>query len=192
MALGRLSDRRVANIARRTRVNAGRLFTAQAVLAGSLTTFMHPIDWIDMPIPYQPRPREIVFCDFRGFEAPEMIKRRPVVVLASHKTNARLVAVIPLSTSAPTQLELHHYQLLQNPLPDEPAKVVWAKCDMVAVVSTERLDLIRLNRRRPDGKREYLRSKLGQDQFDEIRKGVAHALGLVSLFTPPPVEPTAP
>ena len=124
-----------------------------------------------MPIPYQPKPRQIMMCDFRGFETPEMIKTRPVIVLASHKTNSKLVAVVPLSTTEPTTPELHHYRLLHNPIPDEANKIVWAKCDMVAVVSIARLDLIRLNRRRADGQREYLTSKLGQDQFDEIRRG---------------------
>jgi uncharacterized protein YifN (PemK superfamily) len=137
-----------------------------------------------MPIPFQPKPRSIVFCDFRGFEAPEMIKRRPVVVLASHKRNSQLVAVVPLSTTEPATIEEHHYQLLQNPLPGATVPV-WAKCDMVSVVSTARLDLIRLETRRADGKREYLTSKIGQEQFDEIRRGVASALGLVSLFAQP-------
>ena len=131
-----------------------------------------------MAIPYQPKARQIVFCDFRGFEAPEMVKRRPVVVLAAHKTNSKLVAVVPLSTTEPRHLEPYHCKLRRNPLPDEGRTSVWAKCDMVAVVSTARLDLIRLHRRRDDGKREYLTTKLCAEEFDGIRRGVAHALGL--------------
>ncbi len=142
-----------------------------------------------MPIPFQPKPRSIVFCDFRGFEVPEMVKRRPVVVLASHKRNSRLVAIVPLSTTPPTIAEDHHYQLLQNPIPGQTAPA-WAKCDMVSVVTIDRLDLIRLDRRRLDGKREYLTAKLGQEQFDEIRRGVASALGLASLFAQPAPKPT--
>ncbi len=111
-----------------------------------------------------------------------MIKRRPVVVLAAHKRNPKLVAVVPLSTTRPDPVEEHHYRLLQNPLPDPSVTEVWAKCDMVAVVSTERLELIRTGRRLANGKREYLAAKIGQEQFDEIRRGVASALGLVSLF----------
>ena len=145
-----------------------------------------------MPIPYQPKSRQIVMCDFRGFEQPEMVKKRPVVVLAPHKKNSKLVAVVPLSTTEPTEMEPHHHRLLHNPLPDAPNVPVWAKCDMVAVVSIARLDLIRTGRRLPDGRREYLQSKLGQDQFDAIRRGVAHALGLVSLFAAPAVQLPAP
>ena len=135
-----------------------------------------------MPIPFQPKPRTVVYCDFSGYIPPEMIKRRPVVVLAAHKRNAKLVAVVPLSTTRPNPVEEHHFQLLQNPLADSEMKEVWAKCDMVAVVSTKRLELIPTGRRLSNGQREYVTSKIGQDQFDAIRKGVALALGLTSLF----------
>lgn len=53
---------------------------------------------------------------------------------------------------------------------------------MVTVVSTERLDLIRTGRRLSNGKREYLTIRIGKEQFDGIRRGVASALGLTSLF----------
>jgi uncharacterized protein YifN (PemK superfamily) len=135
-----------------------------------------------MAIPFQPKPRSIVYCDFRGYEAPEMIKRRPVIVLANHKTNSRLVTVVPLSTTRPESIEAHHYCLRQNPLPNLGITEVWAKCDMIAVVSTSRLDLVRTGRRQPDGKREYLQIRIGQEQFDEIRRAVAHALGLAFVL----------
>lgn len=138
-----------------------------------------------MALRFQPKPRSIVYCDFQGYIAPEMIKRRPVVVLAAHKRNSRLVAVVPLSTTRPEPVEEHHFRLLQNPLPHADANEVWAKCDMVAVVSIERLDLVRTGRRLPDGKREYLTPQIGREQFDAIRRAVASALGLVSLFAPP-------
>lgn len=131
---------------------------------------------------FQPKPRTVLYCDFGGFIEPEMIKRRPVIVLAAHKRNSRLVTVVPLSTTAPTLLETHHVKLMQNPLPGGDTVDVWAKCDMVAVVSTERLDLIRTGKRRPDGKREYVLPKIGHEQFDAIRKGVASALGLASAM----------
>jgi uncharacterized protein YifN (PemK superfamily) len=137
-----------------------------------------------MALPFQPKPRSIVFCDYRGFEAPEMIKRRPVIVFASNKRNPKLVAVVPLSTTAPFRVERYHYQLRQNPIPGQ-TQIVWAKCDMVSVIPVARLDLIRTNSRKADGKRIYLNSKIEADQFDEIRRKVASALGLVSLFVLP-------
>jgi uncharacterized protein YifN (PemK superfamily) len=139
-----------------------------------------------MPLQFQPKPRSIVYCDFSGFIEPEIIKRRPVVVLAVHKRNSKLVTVVPLSTTAPDQVEAHHYRLRQNPIPGEQTTEVWAKCDMLAVVSIERLDLVR-TARGPDGRRKYLTLQIGQDQFDAIRRGVVSALGLASLFEPPPV-----
>ena len=136
-----------------------------------------------MSLQFQPKPRAIVVCDFSGFIEPEIIKRRPVVVLAVHKRNSKLVTVVPLSTTAPNPIEAHHYRLKQNPIPGEQAES-WVKCDMLAVVSIERLDLVR-TARGPDGKRRYLTPQIGQDQFDAIRRGVASALGLISLFVPP-------
>ena len=56
---------------------------------------------------------------------------------------------------------------------------------MVAVVSIERLDLIRTGRRLPDGRREYLAVKIGAEQFEAIRKAVISGLGLGSLLEPP-------
>ena len=138
-----------------------------------------------MPLTFQPKPRSVVYCDFRGFIEPEIIKRRPVIVVAVHKRNSKLVTVVPLSTTAPNPVEAHHYRLRQNPIPGAQEKVVWAKCDMVAVVSIERLDLVRTGRG-PDGKRQYLRLQIGQDQFDAIRTGVASALGLSSVLAPNP------
>ncbi|MGH7744192.1 MAG: type II toxin-antitoxin system PemK/MazF family toxin [Candidatus Dormibacteria bacterium] len=141
-----------------------------------------------MSLLFQPKPRSIVFCNFAGFVEPEIVKRRPVVVLAVHKRNSKLVTVVPLSTTAPDPVEAHHYRLKQNPLPGAQEKVVWAKCDMVAVVSIERLDLVHTGRG-PAGKRQYLRLQIGQDQFDAIRQGVASALGLLSLTGPKPPAP---
>ena len=138
-----------------------------------------------MALRFQPKPRSVVFCNFAGFIEPEIIKRRPVVVLTVHKRNSRLVTVVPLSTTAPDPVEAHHYRLKQNPLPGTADKVVWAKCDMVAVVSIERLDLVHTGRG-PDGKRRYLSLQIGPEQFESIRHGVASALGLLSVVAAKP------
>jgi uncharacterized protein YifN (PemK superfamily) len=136
-----------------------------------------------MSVRFQPKPRAILYCDFSGNIAPEMLKRRPVIVLKSHKRNSKLVAVVPLSSTRPDPAEEYHHRLSQNPIPDFCESEIWAKCDMVAVVSTERLDLIRSGRRLPDGRRQYLIPQIGREQFDAIRHGVALALGLDSLFS---------
>ncbi len=145
-----------------------------------------------MALLFQPKLRSIVICDFNGFIEPEIIKKRPVVVIAAHKRNSKLVTVVPLSTTAPNPVEAHHYRLKQNPLPDSsPNLEVWAKCDMLAVVSIDRLDQYR-TARGPDHRRQYLKIQIGPEQFDEIRRGGASALGLVSLFEPPKDAPGHP
>jgi uncharacterized protein YifN (PemK superfamily) len=37
-----------------------------------------------MPLKFQPKIGSVVMCDFEGYVVPEMIKVRPVVVLAKH------------------------------------------------------------------------------------------------------------
>jgi uncharacterized protein YifN (PemK superfamily) len=145
-----------------------------------------------MPLPFQPRPRTVVYCDFAGHIPPEMVKRRPVVVLATHKRNSKLVTVVPLSTTRPERMEEYHVSLLRNPLTNLSANEVWAKCDMVAVVSTERLELIPTDRYLPNGKRAHATTKIGHEQFDRIKRGVASALGLMSLLPSPAANADAP
>jgi len=52
-----------------------------------------------MGLKFQPKPRMVLICDFRGFEPPEMVKRRPVVVVASNPDRDQMVTVVPLSKS---------------------------------------------------------------------------------------------
>ena len=134
-----------------------------------------------LALSFQPNPRTVVYCDFAGYVKPEIVKRRPVVVLSAHKRNSRLVAVVPLSTTRPNPVETYHCRLRRNPLPNGDVTEVWAKCDMVAVVSLQRLDLIPTGRRYPDGRREYIAPKVDVDQFDAIRTGVISGLGLGAL-----------
>jgi uncharacterized protein YifN (PemK superfamily) len=144
-----------------------------------------------LALSFQPKPRTVVYCDFAGYIEPEMVKRRPVVVLSAHKRNSRLVAVVPLSTTRPNPVETHHCRLRRNPLPNAKVTEVWAKCDMVAVVSVQRLDLIPTGRRYPNGRREYVAPKVDIDQFDAIRKGVTFGLGLGAFLVGPAGTPVS-
>lgn len=57
---------------------------------------------------YQPKPNTIVMCDFAGFISPEMVKKRPVIVIKKNKENPKLVTIVPFSTTEPHDLsELH-------------------------------------------------------------------------------------
>jgi len=64
-----------------------------------------------MALLYQPKEGSVLICDFRGYEVPEIIKIRPVIVIRKHRTNKLLVTVVPLSTTAPQTVLDHHCQL---------------------------------------------------------------------------------
>lgn len=125
-----------------------------------------------MPLLYQPATGSVVMCDFAGFVVPEMVKVRPVVVLARHRQNRQLVTIVPLSTTQPTTMEKHHHQLSTNPLPGKAHVVCWAKCDMLATVSLHRLDRCKV------GKRQYVVPSISPQDFAAIKAGVAAALGI--------------
>jgi uncharacterized protein YifN (PemK superfamily) len=128
-----------------------------------------------MALLYQPRPGCVVMCDFAGNIVPEMIKVRPVVVIARNRKNRLLVTIVPLSSTVPTAVEDHHHQLSANPLPGKAAVRCWAKCDMVATVSLSRLDRVK------GPKRQYVVPTLPMEDFEAIRRGVAIALDLTHL-----------
>lgn len=111
-------------------------------------------------------------CNFSGFVAPEMIKTRPVVVISpNHMQRPGLVAVVPLSTTAPVPEQNYHYRLTGNPVPGSNA-VAWAKCDMVVSVRLDRLDRFRLDRC------NYVTGHISMEQVREIRIKAAYSLGV--------------
>ncbi len=97
-----------------------------------------------MPLLFQPKPGSVIYCDYNGFVAPEMIKKRPVIVISKHKHNSKLIAVVPISTTKPDNILDYQIEMdsqfcsihLSN-------KKSWVKCDMINVVSLERLNLVR-------------------------------------------------
>ena len=124
-----------------------------------------------MPLKFQPKAGSVVICDFHGFVAPEMVKKRPVVVIAKHKHNSGLVTVVPLSTTHPNPVAPYHHRLKENPLPDKPKDLVtWAKCDMVVTVSLARLDRYKV------AKREYVVPSIPAEELEAIRHCVGIAL----------------
>ncbi|WP_370526432.1 type II toxin-antitoxin system PemK/MazF family toxin [Pantoea sp. Ap-967] len=123
-------------------------------------------------------------CDFSGFQVPEMVKVRPVVVLRKHSHNQQLVTIVPLSTTEPERLARHHV-VLPSYLPGA-ASACWAKCDMVYTVSLCRLDRCRIKTRRGSG-REYVVLTMQPDHFAAVRAAVGLALGITHSATVPPV-----
>ncbi len=136
-----------------------------------------------MAINYHPEQGSILVCDFTGFKAPEMTKRRPAVVVSPRlRRRSNLCTVVPLSTTDPSQVEPYHYRLHTiPPLPapyDQPAH--WVKADMVYTVSFERLFLMRASKG-SDGKRVYDQRVIDKADMIEIQAALLHAIGLARL-----------
>lgn len=133
-----------------------------------------------MAIQYAPKIGSILICDYRnGFIVPEMVKRRPVIVVAC--TSRWLCIVIPLSTSIPEIVEDHHHKICLErslPRPFNRTKEVWAKCDMISTVSYNRLELFKGKKDTITGNRKYFIPKISNKDLKAIRMSTLHALGL--------------
>ncbi|MBK7000941.1 MAG: type II toxin-antitoxin system PemK/MazF family toxin [Rhodoferax sp.] len=134
-----------------------------------------------MAIKFQPAPGTILNCDFHGFIVPEIVKTRQVVVLWKHKSNARLVYVVPLSTTAPHDpslaLELAGGPPILRQGQDQATRT-WVKCDMVYTVSTERLSMP-VNRASRRTASAPININISTPDLMAVRKLVAMALRLV-------------
>jgi mRNA interferase MazF len=137
-----------------------------------------------MPLLYHPKVGEILLCDYdSGFIEPEMVKRRPVVVISPRlRKRAGLVSVIPLSTTEPDELMDFHIVIeLAKPLPKPfQSKTTWAKCDMISTVSLKRLDRFK-EARGGQGQRSWISGQLDQHQIKRVKTGLLFGLGLGSL-----------
>lgn len=131
-----------------------------------------------MALPYFPRRGEVLICDFdSGFRPPEMVKRRPVVVLSVKESHSRrLCTVVPFSTTAPAPVCQWHHCLPQVTVPGLVAVGdMWAKCDMIATVSFDRLNKPYVKTRHG---RRYQELVLGSADMEAIERGLRHYLGL--------------
>ncbi|MBM3084813.1 type II toxin-antitoxin system PemK/MazF family toxin [Chelatococcus daeguensis] len=137
-----------------------------------------------MPLKFHPEPGTVLICDFdSGFREPEMVKRRPVVVISPRlKRRTGLVSVVPLSTTPPDPIEDYHCEVrMEPPLPkpfDSPT--AWVKADMLYTVGFQRLELVRTGRDQY-GKRKYLTPVLAPAELARIQHCVLVALGLSGL-----------
>jgi uncharacterized protein YifN (PemK superfamily) len=137
-----------------------------------------------MAIQHHPGLGVIVVCNFdQGFRTPEMIKRRPTVIISPKiSRRAGLCTVVPLSTTPPQpQMQYHCMLKIDPPLPPPwDVSDVWIKGDMVYSVGFHRLDLIRIGRD-CSGKRVYRTEPLPQEDIQRIRACVLCSLGLAAL-----------
>jgi mRNA interferase MazF len=136
-----------------------------------------------MAIHYHPEIGTIVICDFTGFVEPEMVKRRPVVIVSPRLRNRNeLCTIVPLSTTEPHPIMAYHYKLkLDEPLPwpyDSPFQ--WVKGDMLTTVSFRRL-FLPLTGKGANGKRNYVIKVIEDIDLRNIRECIFHALALSHL-----------
>ena len=126
----------------------------------------------------------ILTCDFnQGFEVPEMVKNRPVVVISPKIQNRpELCTVVSLSMDPPEPVMPYHRQIDIRPL--LPARWasdgVWIKGDMVYAVSFRRLNFLTHGKTR-QGKRNYHVAPVNEDNLIEIRRCVLRAMGMSAL-----------
>ena len=134
-----------------------------------------------MAIQFAVAPGTILLCDYNtGFREPEMVKRRPAIVISPrlpHREN--LCAVVPLSTTPPGRPQKYHCALILTPALPPPwdSPHVWVKADMIATVCFSRLDFFQ-TKRDQSGKRKYLHPKLNLDQIKTVHSAILHGLGL--------------
>ena len=126
----------------------------------------------------------IVICDYsEGFVEPEMVKRRPAIVLCPGiRARSGLCTIVALSTTPPEQKMPYHCEvkLPFNLPPPFNSETAWIKGDMVNAVGFHRLDLVRLGKDQ-NGKRRYLLEPVGSDILLRARQCVLHGIGLSTL-----------
>lgn len=114
-----------------------------------------------------------------GFRPPEMVKRRPAIVLSPPLPGRPLLcSIVPLSTTVPRPVLAHHLLLtLDPPLPkpyDEPT--MWVKGDIVLTVAFHRLRLLFWGHQ--GGQRVYDVRVLDEATMSNVRACVRAGLGL--------------
>jgi mRNA interferase MazF len=138
-----------------------------------------------LPIKAHPSTGTILTCNFdEGFKQPEMVKRRPVVVISPQNTwRPGLCTVVALSTTPPNPKRPYHCVLKIEPLLPPPwdSHEVWVKGDMILAVAYHRLDFIRIGRDGSGGRRLYYQRTLTVEQINQARSCVLHSLGLFKL-----------
>ena len=111
-------------------------------------------------------------CDFSGNIVPEIIKKRPVVVITPHHIQrAGLSMVVPLSSTPSDRCDPYVVELSQN-YGSYDFKRQFAKCDLACSVSWKRLDRFKL------GYRRYASFHMTNSDFEAVIAGVAYAFGM--------------
>ena len=133
-----------------------------------------------MALRFHPEQGTIVICDFVGLKEPEMVKRRPAIIISPRiRHREMLCTVAPFSTTKPKKVMPYHFELvLAEPLPAPyNSKSQWVKGDMVYTVSLGRLHLP-FDGKNADGKRNLVLRVIDGQDFENIKECVRKGLGL--------------
>ncbi|NTW84175.1 MAG: type II toxin-antitoxin system PemK/MazF family toxin [Chlorobiaceae bacterium] len=133
-----------------------------------------------MSISYHPKQGTIVICDFAGLIRPEMVKRRPVVIVSPRfRGRDQLCTVVPLSKTPPVPEMPYHYKHYVDPALPAPydASYHWVKGDMLYTVSLDRLDLP-FDGKDSTGKRNYITRLITPADLLKIQKCISKGLGI--------------
>lgn len=136
-----------------------------------------------MGISYHPEQGTIVICDFKGLVAPEMVKRRPAVVISPRLRNrTNLCTIVPLSTTNPNPIATYHHKLHVDPVLPHPftSPFHWVKADMVYTVAFHRLYLP-FDGKNAQGQRNYDVRVIDKADLIKIQQCMLHGLGLTEL-----------
>jgi uncharacterized protein YifN (PemK superfamily) len=128
-----------------------------------------------------PRAGQVFVGDFSDLKEPEMTKVRPVIVVSPRLPyRSEIVAVVPISLTAPRHELPFCYKLSKNYHPEEADDLdCWAKADMVMNVALRRLSAFRV------GRRKYAYPTLTPEDLLGVRIAVLKGLGLDRL----PIQP---
>jgi len=131
-----------------------------------------------MAITFHPRIGTVLICDFdTGFRPPEMVKKRPVIVVS--RSHSQLATIVPLSTFEPIPFEKCHHEMEAASLPHPLClKRSWAKCDLVSTVAFWRLDRVRTGKDPTTGKRIYVSHVITATDLKAIQQAILHVLGI--------------
>jgi uncharacterized protein YifN (PemK superfamily) len=130
-------------------------------------------------ITFHPKKGTILCCDFsKGFEPPEMVKIRPVIVITPQLPGRPgLCTVVPISSVEPNPMQLYHHKVDPASLtPKLQATECWAKCDMLYTVGLHRLD--RFREKEQGGKRIYVTGTATDADIQAIEVAILNGLGL--------------
>ena len=127
-----------------------------------------------MSIRFPVAPGTVLLCDYSsGFRPPEMVKRRPPVVISPrlpHRDGP--CTVVLLSGSPPPETVAYQCPVtFPEPLPAP-----------FATVGLNRLDLFPTRRHPNTGERAFLKIRVTKGQLAAIRLAVLHALAIARLI----------